>query len=709
MKSTGAMIASFTFLLLNTTSVLWAQSSNGWIIRGGAGPEPTAASTGPADPGTPRAEYAQLDTIMRGFMNAANVPNAQLAVAYQGKLIFNRAYTNTYNAATNTTGRLLQTGITTSPASANVFNEPAYVTTLPNTRFRVASLSKLVTGLAIQQLVLDGKLQPDMSDLAYDILREGATVTPFDAAPTDARMLNVTVKQLVNHEAGFDRDCVIYAPPLNCNPAGQPSHIIDYPDAVGFVKPMPYPYNVANTTEFVRSCKRHLEIDLPARLLHYTPGAPPTQSGEYYQYYTNLAYCWASRVIEIKSGMTYEDYIRAKVLAPMGIDYARTALTDVRDRHYTGTDHEEINFYYDQPFSLNSAPYDSGATLQYSWCAIYSRDPYSPCVVTRPVQRIVSDTSGAGAWVFSAQEYARMVLSIKDRLRAPHLLDFPGSNTTGSDSVYSGPSQYTPSATQFGYYSFGAYATYQTSSPVGWSLSHSGSFPGVRANYISNRRGWTYVVVLNTNPEWGLSGNERSCGSSTTERVKAWCRLHGNNTLPASNTGPTVGATAANSIAVQLNTMWADPTMVARMENAPDVWVDEIPMPCNLDVNGVGNGLRNAAADGVMIARAMLGLRGAALASGVSGVTSSATTTFDRAEKNARDLVRTKVVDVDGDGSVDAVRDGAILLRALLGFKGSNVTAGLPASTGTPTRAAWDGVGGMREYLNTRCAATFAQ
>ncbi len=699
-----AQLVRVCFLLMSLslpTQVAHAQ----WSILGGAGPDPVVAGS----PGTPSAEYAQLDTIMQQFMQRANVPNAQLAVAYQGKLIYNRAYTNVYNASTNPLGRQRQTAIPTNPASANTYDEPAtFVTTQPNTRFRVASLSKFVTGLAIQQLVLDGKLQSDMSDSAYDILREGATATPFDAAPADARMLNVTVKHLITHEAGFDRDCIIFGVPTNCQPAGQPAHITDYPDAMGFVKPWPYPYNVATIQEYVRSCKRHLEFDLPNRLLHYTPGAPPQQGtpATYYQYYTNTAFCWAQRVIEIKSGMTYEDYVRQKVLSPLGIDYARIANVDVVTRlDFAGADADEINFYYDQPLSV-----DPNATLRYEWCAIYVPTRGLPCVVPRPVGRVVSDTGGAGGWVFSAQEYARMILSVKDRLRAPYLLDFPASNVSGSDAVYTGPQIGATANSQTPYYTVGAYAYYNTNSPVvGWSLSHSGSFPGTRANFVHNRRGWTYVVTMNMNPEWGLSGVERSCSTTTQERVKAWCQLNGNSTLPASNTGTLVAATTANSVSTQLNTMWSNATQLARMQNASDIWVDEAPATCSLDVNNaaVGNGAKNPVADGLMILRAMNNLRGASLADSAIGTTSNATTSYNRAEKNARDLVSTKVVDIDGDGVVQPARDGVMLLRAMVGLKGTAVTDGLPAAAGTPTRTAWDGAGGMREYMNTRCGAGF--
>jgi CubicO group peptidase (beta-lactamase class C family) len=677
----ASLLFRFTAALVALSALLAAAPAfAAYTINGGPGPSPV-------NPTTPNADYAQLDSIMTQFMLNANVPNAQLAVGYEGKIIFNRAYT------ASTAERALQTGITTAPASANTYNEPAYTITQPNTRFRLASLSKFVTGLAIEQLVLDGKVS--LTESAYEILREGTVTTPFDGAPADARMLNTTVQHLITHEAGFDRDCVIYPTPLNCQPAGQPADITAYPDPMSFVKPWPYPYNSTTpdpNTEWVKSCKRHLELDLPRRLLHYTPGAPPLQGGEYYQYYTNLAFCWATRVIEIKSGMTYENYVLQKVLRPLGIDKAGLVTPDMRDRLWQGdTANAEIASYYDQPLSV-----DPNAHLVYIWCAVYAHSPYTPCVEPRMLDRSLYDAQGAGGWVFSAQEYLRMLQSAKGRNRAPHLLDFPGSNVTGSDALYTQGPQVAPAVPANSYvagrYMMGAYVDEYSGTVPGINVSHSGSYPGVRSTFQFNRRGWSFVITLNTNPEWGLSGNERSCASTTTTRVKYWCLLRG-----VATSGFTLGIT--NSLPNQLTAMYNDAGKRTVMQNATDLWVPQVALPCNLDVNGTGNGVRNGVADGLMILRAMQGKRGAAIAGAASGTTSAATTTYDRAEKNARDLVSTKVVDIDGDGTVNPAIDGVILLRAMLGLKGTAITAGLtiPGVRSDPNA--------IRTYLNTSCAA----
>ncbi len=688
-----------------------------WVARGWAGPEPTTQSTNVhAADGVPRAEYAQIDSIMKQFMQRVNAPNAQLAVAYQGKVIYSRAYQHTYDLASNPSGRQLQTAIGASaPPTActppDCYDEPAYAPSYVDTRFRIASLSKFLTGLAISQLILDGQLQADLSDTAYSILRSDAGSTAYNGAPSDARMLNVTVKHLLQHEWGFDRSCILLptpcASPTWGHPVGQAQHIADYNDTTsGSVIPWPYPYNSANpdpNTVYKRSCRDLLEIDLPNRKLHFTPGSPPPipNTTSYYQYYNNVGYCWLSRIIEIKSGMSYEAYVRQKVMNPAGVDWPRIGMADVRDRvDFGGTTADEINSYYDQPISL-----DAGARMYSYWCAVFTRTPYTPfsnnCQLPRPIGRLVAETAGAGAWVMSAQEYLRILLSSRERVRAPHLLDFPAASASGSDWIIK-PNSQTGAQSSFTYtpapsdgYHFGIYS-FQGTSPAGWGFNHLGSFPGTRALFQSDRRGWTVVLLMNTNPEWGVSSASLNCGTTTLDRIRAWCELRGFTTT----TAPV--QTTATSLFTQLNTMYNDTTMRTRMENAQDLWANQIALPCRTDVDASGS--RVAPSDGMMLLRAMFGLRGTAITSG-NGV-STANQTHDRTDRSARDYVGTGILDIDGDGVVSADRDGVILLRAMLGFTGSSVTDGV--NQAGATRTTWNtGAANqqIKTYLNASCAA----
>lgn len=60
-------------------------------------------------------------------------------------------------------------------------------------------------------------------------------------------------------------------------------------------------------------------------------------------------------------------------------------------------------------------------------------------------------------------------------------------------------------------------------------------------------------------------------------------------------------------------------------------------------------------------------------------------------------------LDVDGSGGApNALTDGLILVRAMLGFAGSAVTTG--AITGTPPRNTWALI---QPYLNTNCGTNF--
>ena len=60
-------------------------------------------------------------------------------------------------------------------------------------------------------------------------------------------------------------------------------------------------------------------------------------------------------------------------------------------------------------------------------------------------------------------------------------------------------------------------------------------------------------------------------------------------------------------------------------------------------------------------------------------------------------------LDVDGNGSVSALTDGLMLIRAMLGFTGTNVTNG--AIVGAPPRATWAAI---QPFLNANCGTNFA-
>jgi poly(3-hydroxybutyrate) depolymerase len=120
--------------------------------------------------------------------------------------------------------------------------------------------------------------------------------------------------------------------------------------------------------------------------------------------------------------------------------------------------------------------------------------------------------------------------------------------------------------------------------------------------------------------------------------------------------------------------------------------LNETPQTCNLDVNAGGAfDLKDAR---VTIAW-MFGFRGATLElfSGFNGTNAAAVDAFLTAQRNAGAL------DLDGDGAVDAMTDGLMLLRIALGFNdGAAISSNAINASGS--RGTWAGV---RSHLANNC------
>jgi CubicO group peptidase (beta-lactamase class C family) len=143
-----------------------------------------------------------------------------------------------------------------------------------HTRFRIASLSKAFTSLAVMQLVDAGKLSLD--DPVYAHLPE------FRIA--DPRGADITIRQLLNQTSGLaDRN----VPDLS----------------------RPQPTNLARATISLHS----------ARLV----ADPGTEFN-----YHNPNYQVAGRLVEVVSGETFNDYLRDHIFRPAGMDESLNTSSD---------------------------------------------------------------------------------------------------------------------------------------------------------------------------------------------------------------------------------------------------------------------------------------------------------------------------------------------------------------------------------------------
>ncbi|WP_371404015.1 serine hydrolase [Kribbella sp. NBC_00662] len=201
--------------------------------------------------GTAVSALAGFDNQMKTFMQARGVTAGQLAVTYKGRLVLARGY---------------------STSSA--------LTVQPTSLFRVASLSKSITAAAIVKLVQDGKLS--LSTPVGNII----PITPPTGQTRDARWSAVTIKRLLQHLGGWDRDI-----------SGDP----EWEDAViSKALGVPMELHPADVIKYQAG-----------RKLDFNPGTKYA--------YSNFGYTLAGRVIEKVSGLSYPTYVQQKLLTPLGI------------------------------------------------------------------------------------------------------------------------------------------------------------------------------------------------------------------------------------------------------------------------------------------------------------------------------------------------------------------------------------------------------
>jgi hypothetical protein len=97
-----------------------------------------------------------------------------------------------------------------------------------------------------------------------------------------------------------------------------------------------------------------------------------------------------------------------------------------------------------------------------------------------------------------------------------------------------------------------------------------------------------------------------------------------------------------------------------------------------------GNGHMDALTDGLLLVRYAFGLRGDMLSEGVTALDSTLTS----AEVEARLVNAHDISDIDSNGVVDPLSDGLLLLRHLFGLEGDDLIKGVVDPDGTRTSAA---------------------
>jgi CubicO group peptidase (beta-lactamase class C family) len=234
--------------------------------------ESVVVSTGQVDE-----NLTSFDRLMTEFMSKHDIPGASLAVTKDGRLVYARGY-----------------GYADVEAKRKV---------QPQSLFRIASISKPITAVAILQLVERKKLSLD--DRMADVLRG---TPPFKGTKKIApQFAKVTIRQLLQHTGGWDR-------------------------GVSF-DPMFRLVDIAKTFEVPSPAKiEHIIRYMKPRPLDFTPGERFA--------YSNFGYCLLGRVIENVSGKSYETHVKQRVLAPVGIRSMQLGKTPL-----AGRARNEVRYY----------------------------------------------------------------------------------------------------------------------------------------------------------------------------------------------------------------------------------------------------------------------------------------------------------------------------------------------------------------------------
>jgi CubicO group peptidase (beta-lactamase class C family) len=117
-------------------------------------------------------DIAVIDTKVEQWLTENNMPGISLAISKNGKLVYSKGY--------------------------GYANSESKTAVTPETQFRIASVSKLITSAAVMKLVQDGKVQMDQKVFGTT----GILGTTYGTQPYKTYVTDVTVSDLLHHICG---------------------------------------------------------------------------------------------------------------------------------------------------------------------------------------------------------------------------------------------------------------------------------------------------------------------------------------------------------------------------------------------------------------------------------------------------------------------------------------------------------------------------
>ncbi len=227
------------------------------------------------------ADLRHIRRTINSFMKKYNVTGTSVALIKDERLVYARGF--------------------------GVMDKNTGVAVGPTSLFRVASVSKPITGVAMMKLRESHK-----GLLGQKVFGSGGILgTTYGSKAYGNWEKQITVKHLMEHTAGGNQ--------WNNDSDGN-----------------------AGAPMFQQLSYNHSEL-IGWVLDNRNPEKSP---GSKYDY-SNFGYCVAGRVIEKKSGMSYENYVRQKVFKPSGIKRLYVAKDKASEKRYN-----EVTYYGSNPYGM---------------------------------------------------------------------------------------------------------------------------------------------------------------------------------------------------------------------------------------------------------------------------------------------------------------------------------------------------------------------
>ncbi len=349
-----------------------------------------------------------FDREVDAFMKTRGIPGGALAVVKDRRLVYARGY--------------------------GLADREKGIAAQADSLFRIASISKPVTAVAVLKLVEGGKL--DLEQRAFDIVK----AEPLGEG--DARLRQITIRQLLHHTAGWDRE-------KSFDPMFRSRRIAE---AAGMDTPA-----------------------MPPAIIRYMLGQPlDFEPGSRYAY-SNFGFCALGRVIEKVAGKTYEEFVRTEILAPMNIRRMRIGAS-----LEGGAASGEVRYY-----TPNSGTGDgvfgesSRVPIPYGTFCLEAMDAH-------------------GGWIASAVDLARFAAALDDPAQCPVL-------KKETFAIMYEPPPAPVSRKESGELADSYYASGWSVRPIGKegraNYWHTGSLPGTATLLVRRWDGLSWAVLFNQRSE----------------------------------------------------------------------------------------------------------------------------------------------------------------------------------------------------------------